>query len=56
MRAGFAKSFSSTITESPQDHDDQIIIDVPKGGYVPIFKAASKMNINKRPNYRLVAS
>lgn len=42
--------------QSPQNHDDQIIIDVPKGGYVPAFKTASRTEVSRRENYRLVAS
>jgi hypothetical protein len=42
---------------SPREHDDQIIIDVPKGGYVPTFRAASDARAtNAHGNYRLVAS
>jgi hypothetical protein len=39
------------------EHADQIIIDIPKGGYVPVFRPASEVRpASARGNYRLVAS
>jgi hypothetical protein len=41
---------------SPRDHDDQILIDVPKGGYIPVFRAISHPQAaSTRGSYRLVA-
>jgi hypothetical protein len=40
----------------PREHDDQIIIELPKGGYVPLFRAASTQEFNSGyGNFRLIA-